>query len=369
MKLSRPTSAAAGILAASALLLSACGSDNNAASTTAGGSAAPAVSCEGKDTLAAEGSSAQQNAMANFVAAYQGACPGKNLSYNASGSGTGRKQFVAGQVDFAGSDSAIKGDEATAAKARCQGGDAWNIPMVVGPIALAYNLPGVSGLTLNADVTAALFNGGITTWNDPKIAALNPGVDLPSTPVAPQFRSDSSGTTDNFQTYLSTAAPTVWTQGAGSDFKGGAGQGSKGSSGVAQAVGATQGSIAYVEKSFADQGKLSVAKVDNGGGATELSTAAVQKTLDAAKFKDDSNNLVIDLTSVFGSTEAGAYPIVLATYEIVCSTGYDAPTSGAVKTFLTVAANQGQSGLEEQGYVPLPSAFQARVVKAVDAIA
>jgi phosphate transport system substrate-binding protein len=371
VKLSRSASATASVLAASALLLSACGSDNNTASTATGGSsvAAAQVSCEGKDTLAAEGSSAQQNAMAAFVAAYQAACPGKNLSYNASGSGTGRKQFIANQVDFAGSDSAIKGDEATAAAARCQGGAAWNIPLVVGPIALAYNLPGISGLVLNADVTAGIFNGAITTWNDAKIAALNPGVSLPSTAVAPQFRSDSSGTTDNFQTYLSTAAPTVWTQGAGSDFKGGTGQGSKGSSGVAQAVGATEGSIAYIEKSFADQGKLSTAKVDNGGGATELSTEAVQKTLAAAKFKDDSNNLVVDLTSVFGSTEAGAYPLLLTTYEIVCSTGYDAQTSGAVKAFLTVSANQGQNGLESQGYVPLPTAFQSRVATAISAIA
>jgi phosphate transport system substrate-binding protein len=372
VKLNR-SGAAISLLAAGALLLSACGSDNNVApSASSGGSAvAPAasVTCDGKDNLAAEGSSAQQNAMASFVAAYQAACPGKNLAYTASGSGTGRKQFIAGLVDFAGSDSAIKTEEATKAATRCGGGEAWNIPMVIGPIALAYNLPGVDKLVLNADVTAAIFNGGITTWDDAKIKALNPDAKLPSTAVAPQYRSDSSGTTDNFQTYLSTASPTVWTQGAGSDFKGGAGQGSKGSSGVAQAVGATEGSIAYIEESFATQGKLSVARVDNGSGPVELTTDNVAKTINAAKFKDDTNNLVINLTSVFGSKEAGSYPIVLATYEIVCSTGYSADVSGAVKAFLSVAANQGQAGLADSGYVPLPDAFKARVTTAIDAIA
>jgi phosphate transport system substrate-binding protein len=371
VKLNR-SGTAVSLLAAGTLLLSACGTDNNAAAASPGGSAAaPAasVSCDGKTNLTAEGSSAQQNAMASFVAAYQAACPGKNLAYTPSGSGTGRKQFIAGQVDFAGSDSAIKTDEATKAAARCQGGEAWNIPMVIGPIALAYNLPGVDKLVLNADVTAGIFNGAITTWDDAKIMALNPGVTLPSTAIAPQFRSDSSGTTDNFQTYLTTAAPKVWTQGAGSDFKGGVGQGSKGSSGVAQAVGATKGAIAYIEESFATQGKLSVARVDNGSGPVELTTGNVAKTINAAKFKDTTNNLVIDLTSVFGSTAAGSYPIVLATYEIVCSTGYPADVSGAVKAFLTVAANQGQVGLADQGYVPLPDAFKARVSTAIAAIA
>lgn len=370
MKLNR-SGAAVSLLAAGTLLLSACGSDNNTAAAATGGAAAPsaAVSCGGKANLTAEGSSAQQNAMASFVAAYQGACPGKNLAYTPSGSGTGRKQFIAGQVDFAGSDSAIKDTEAASAATRCGGGAAWNIPMVIGPIALAYNLPGVDKLVLNADVTAGIFNGAIKTWDDAKIAALNPGVTLPSTAIAPQYRSDSSGTTDNFQTYLTTAAPKVWTQGAGSDFKGGVGQGSKGSSGVAQAVGATKGAIAYIEESFATQGKLSVAQVDNGSGPVELTTSNVAKTINAAKFKDTTNNLVIDLTSVFGSKEAGSYPIVLATYEIVCSTGYPADVSGAVKAFLTVAANQGQAGLADQGYVPLPDAFKARVTTAIAAIA
>lgn len=378
MKLNR-SGAAISLVAISALVLSACGSDNNAATitTTAGAaassgaastSAAAPVKCDGKANLAGEGSSAQQNAMTLFVAAYQAACPGKNLAYTPSGSGTGRKQFNAGQVDFAGSDSAIETTEAAAASKRCGGNEAWNIPMVIGPIAMAYNLPGVSKLILNADTVAGLFNGGIKTWDDAKIKALNPGVSLPSTPVAPQYRSDSSGTSDNFQGYLKAAAPKVWTQGAGGDFKGGVGQGSKGSSGVAQAVGATAGAVAYIEASFATQNKLSVALIDNGSGPVELTTANVAKTIDVAKFKDTTNNLIIDLASVYTAKQAGEYPIVLATYEIVCSKGYDPAVSGAVTAFLSVAAGKGQTGLDKEGYVPLPDKFRQRVVTTINAI-
>ena len=151
--------------------------------------------------------------------------PGKNLSYNPTGSGAGVNQFIAGQVDFAGSDSPLSNDQAADAAKRCSGNPAWNLPLVFGPVALAYNLPGVEKLALNADVLAKIFTGAITKWNDPAIAALNGGVTLPDTKITPIYRSDSSGTTDNFQKYLTVAAPQTWTKGAGKEFQGGAGKG------------------------------------------------------------------------------------------------------------------------------------------------
>ena len=123
-------------------------------------------------------------------------------------------------------------------------------------MALAFNIDGVDNLVLNGETAAKIFNGQITTWNDPAIAALNEGAALPDTPITVFFRSDSSGTTDNFQQYLQAASNGIWTQGAGSDFTGGVGQGAKGSAGVAQAVATTPGSITYVETSFADQNQL-----------------------------------------------------------------------------------------------------------------
>ncbi|MFN3005181.1 phosphate ABC transporter substrate-binding protein PstS [Mycolicibacterium wolinskyi] len=357
--------------AIAALTLTACGSDNNAgtSSPTNGDAAASSAECGGKNSLTAEGSTAQQNAIAEFNKAWGQACSGKNLSYNPTGSGAGREQFIAKQVDFAGSDSALKDDQIKAAADRCGGNPAWHLPLVFGPVAMAYNLEGVDKVVLNADLLAKIFQGQITKWNDPAIAALNAGTNLPDVDIKPIYRSDSSGTTDNFQKYLVAAAPQAWTKGDGSEFNGGAGEGAQKSSGVVQAVQATPGAIGYVEKGFAEQAQLPFAQIDSGAGAVELTDESAAKAIDAATFAAEGNDLVLDLNSLYGTKEAGAYPLVLATYNIVCSKGYDADTAAAVKSFMTVAVNEGQANLSAAGYVPLPDAFKERLVTSIDAIA
>ncbi len=363
--------ATVSVSAIAGMALSACGSDNNTGATgtsAAGANGAGSAECGGKSTLTAEGSTAQQNAIAVFNQAWGQACPGKNLSYNPTGSGAGVTQFLAKNVDFAGSDSALKDDQVKQAADRCGGNPAWNLPLVFGPVALGYNLPGVDKLVLNGDLLAKIFTGAVTTWNDPAIAALNSGASLPDTKITPIYRSDSSGTTDNFQKYLGVAAPQTWTKGAGKEFQGGAGEGAQKSAGVVQAVQATPGAIGYVEKGFADQAKLSVIQIDNGSGAVELTDDSAKKSIEGAKISGTGNDLVLDLNSIYGTTEPGAYPLVLATYNIVCSKGYDADTAAAVRSFLTVAANQGQANLAAAGYVPLPDQFKERLTTAVNAI-
>ena len=357
--------------AIAALTLSGCGSDNNAgttATTSGNGTASASAECGGKGSITAEGSTAQQNAIAEFNKVWGQVCSGKNLSYNPTGSGAGREQFIAKQVDFAGSDSALKDDQIKAAADRCGGNPAWNLPLVFGPIAMAYNIEGVDKLVLNGETLAKIFQGQITKWNDPAIAALNGGTSLPDADITPIFRSDSSGTTDNFQKYLTAAAPQAWTKGDGSEFNGGAGEGAQKSAGVVQAVQATPGSIGYVEKGFAEQAGVPFAQIDSGAGAVELTDESTGSAINAAKFAAEGNDLTLDLNSIYGTKEAGAYPLVLATYEIVCSNGYDAETAEAVKSFLTVAANQGQEGLSAAGYVPLPDTFKERLLTSVDAI-
>ena len=361
--------------AIAALALAGCGSDNNAGTSGSNGggdtgtvAAGSAEECGGKNTLTAEGSSAQQNAMAVFAQTWGQVCQGKNISYNPTGSGAGREQFAAGNVDIGGSDSPIKEEQAQQAAQRCNGNEVWNLPLVFGPVAMAYNIEGVEGLVLNADVIAQIFQGQITNWNDPAIAALNEGKTLPDQGITPIYRSDSSGTTDNFQLYLEAAAPEAWTKGSGSEFQGGAGEGAQKSSGVVQAVQATPGSIGYVEKGFADQAGLPAAQIDNGSGAVELNNESAGKAIDAATFAGEGNNLVLDLQALYGTTEEGAYPLVLATYSLVCSNGYPAETAEAVKSFLTVASHQGQAGLPEAGYVPLPERFTERLQEAIDGI-
>ena len=362
---------ALSMTAASALLLTACGSDNNAGTSSSGasGSSSSSADCGGKTSLTAEGSTAQQNAVAEFNKVWQQVCSGKNLSYNPTGSGAGREQFIAKQVDFAGSDSALKDEQIAAAAERCGGNPAWNLPLVFGPVAMAYNVEGVDKLVVNGDVLSKIFQGQITKWNDPAIAALNSDATLPDTNITPVYRSDSSGTTDNFQKYLAAAAPQGWTKGAGSEFQGGAGEGAQKSSGVVQAVQATPGAIGYVEKGFAQQANLPMAQIDNGAGAVELTDETTKKAIDSAKFAAEGNDLTLDLDSIYGTKDAGAYPLVLATYEIVCSKGYDADTAAAVKSFLTVAANEGQANLGPAGYVALPDAFKERLLTSINAIA
>jgi phosphate transport system substrate-binding protein len=351
--------------AIAALTLTACGSDNNAGTTSTSGAASPAgaassaaADCGGKNSVTAEGSTAQQNAIAEFNKVWGQVCSGKTLAYNPTGSGAGVDQFIAKQVDFAGSDSALSADQGPKATDRCGGNPAWNLPLVFGPVAMAYNIEGVDKLVVNADVLAKIFQGQITKWNDPAIAALNSGTNLPDADIKPVYRSDSSGTTDNFQTYLAAAAPQSWTKGAGKEFQGGAGEGAQKSSGVVQAIQATPGSIGYVEKSPAAAAGLKNAEIDSGAGAVALTDDSTKAAVAAAKFKAEGMDLTLDLNALYASKEAGSYPLMLATYEIVCSKGYDADTAAAVKSFMTVSANQGQANLSAAGYVPLPDSFK-----------
>jgi phosphate transport system substrate-binding protein len=366
-----PFQLALSATAIAALTLTACGSDNNATapSTSGSGTASAKADCGGKNSLTAEGSTAQQNAIAELNKVWGQVCSGKTLAYNPTGSGAGVDQFNAKQVDFAGSDSALKDEQVKKAAERCGGNPAWNLPLVFGPVALAYNIDGVDKLVVNADVLAKIFQGQITKWNDPALAALNSGTNLPDADIKPVYRSDSSGTTDNFQKYLAAAAPQSWTKGAGKEFQGGAGEGAQKSSGVVQAIQATPGSIGSVEKSPAAAAGLKNAEIDSGAGAVALTDDSTKAAVAAAKVKGDGNDLTLDLNALYASKEPGSYPLMLATYEIVCSKGYDADTAAAVKSFLTVSANQGQANLSAAGYVPLPDSFKERLLKSVNAIA
>ncbi len=368
---------AVSVLAAGALMLSACGSDNNTSSSgssagggSAGGSAS-GVDCGGKKSLKASGSSAQANAMTRFVTAYESACPGYTLNYTSSGSGAGVSEFIGGQTDFGGSDSPLNPDkdEVKRAADRC-GSPAWNLPAVFGPIAVTYNVPGVDGLVLDGPTLAKIFNGAITTWNAPEIAALNPGATLPADPIHVLFRSDESGTTDNFQKYLDAASNGAWGKGAGKTFNGGVGEGAKGNEGTSAAIKNTPGSITYNEWSYAKSQNLNVAKIVTSAGPdpVELSVESAGKSIDSVKIKGEGNDLVLDTSSFYLPTEPGAYPIILGTYELVCSKYADADVSKAVKAFLTVAIGDGQKGLEDNGYIPVPDKFKSKLSQAIDAI-
>ena len=364
------TSRLLGIATVGVLALAGCGSDDNTTATPGSGGSATestaAIDCA-SGTLNGEGSSAQKNAIDQVIQqGYQSQCADATINYNATGSGSGRQQFTGGQVDWAGSDSALKPEEQAAATARCAGNPAWDLPMVAGPIAIAYKLDGVDDLVLDAAVTAKIFSGTITTWNDPAIAALNPDATLPSTAISVFFRTGKSGTTENFTKYLHAAAPDAWTAEGAQEWAG-KGEGREGSAGVAQAVSGASGGITYVEWSYAQDNALSVAKIDNGSGAVELTGESAGKTVASATQTGEGNDLALKID--YATKEAGAYPIVLVTYEIVCSKGLDAEKTALLKSFLTYFSDSAtQEGLQEIGYAPLPAEVSTKVQAAIAAI-
>jgi phosphate transport system substrate-binding protein len=357
-------------LIATVAVVSACGAGHNVSRDSAATGKPPAkIACGGKATLKASGSTAQANAMTRFVKAFEQSCPGQSLDYTANGSGAGISEFVSKETDFGGSDSPLSQAEYVKAAQRC-GSPAWNLPMAFGPIAVAYNVGGVTSLNLDGPTMAQIFNGQIAMWNDAAIQVLNLGVTLPAEPIHVVFRSDESGTTDNFQKYLDTASTGTWGNGAGKTFNGGVGEGASGSDGVASAVKSTEGAITYVEWSFAQARRLTVAKVVTSAGAdpVAISPESVGKTISGAWFTKEGNDLALDTISFYRPNQPGAYPIVLATYEIVCSKYPDPEVGAAVKAFLQSTIRDGQNGLADNGYIPIPDAFKPRLSSAVDAV-
>ncbi len=373
MKLNR-AGLSAGVLAAvvgMALLAGCSSSGGTGGSDTSGGTSAPSGSSSAggtnagptcsSGTLNGEGSTAQTNAMTAWINAYTKACTGAKINYNPTGSGAGVSQFNAGQVDFAGSDSALNPDkgEVTAATSRCKSAPL-DLPMVVGPIALGYNLKGVDKLVLTPELIAKIFTGKITKWNDPAIVSVNSGVTLPNSAINVIYRSDSSGTTQNFENFLSATAPTVFTATPAKDnasavFKG---QGKAKSQGVAAAISSTAGSIGYIEYSFAVGASLSTVSIDSGSGPVAVSKDSASAAAADAQVSGTGDDLTLKIN--YKTTAKGAYPLILVTYEIAC-TKYPSSIGPFVKNFLTYTANGGQSLLAQLGYAPLPSTLQAKV--------
>ncbi|MFJ9415467.1 phosphate ABC transporter substrate-binding protein PstS [Streptomyces sp. NPDC101227] len=358
---------AVGALAVSgALALTACGSDDTSGSSGGGGAAKAAnIKCEGKGKLLASGSSAQKNAMDVWVQSYAGACKGTEINYQPTGSGAGVTTFLQGQTAFAGSDSALKPEEIAKSKKLCKGGQAIDLPMVGGPIAVGYNVPGVDNLVLDAPTLAKIFDSKITKWNDAAIKKLNPGAKLPDLKIQAFHRSDDSGTTDNFTKYLKAAAPGDWKHEPAKKWEGTGGQAASGSSGVSSQVKQTSGAISYFELSYATAGKIPTVKLNTGAKApVEATVDNASKAISEAKPAGEGNDLALKLN--YTTKAEGAYPITLVTYEIACDKGNKADTLPATKSFLTyVSSEDGQKALKALGYAPLPTEIADKVRKTV----
>ncbi|MFE4412520.1 phosphate ABC transporter substrate-binding protein PstS [Streptomyces sp. NPDC093064] len=376
MKLQRKTrrALALGALAVSgALALTACGSDDTGAKNNAGTdsstSAAPnsSIKCdEAKGQLLADGSSAQKNAIDAWVKQFSQAC-GVQINYKGGGSGAGVTAFTQNQVAFAGSDSALKPEEVTASQKVCTGGgQGIDLPMVGGPIALGYNVPGVDNLVLDAPTLAKIFDSKIKNWDDAAIKKLNPGAKLPNLKIQAFHRSDESGTTDNFTKYLKAATPENWKYEGGKAWQAKGGQAAPQSSGVAQQVKQTEGAIGYFELSYAKD--MSTVDINTGAAAPVKATVEnATKAIADAKVVGTGSDLALQLN--YNTKAEGAYPMVLVTYEIVCDKGNKADTLPATKAFLRyIASEEGQSILTENDYAPIPDAIISKVRTTIDSL-
>ena len=349
------------VVAASAFALAACGGGSSNSSSSNG-----SIQCA-SGSIKASGSSAQKNAISEWINAFQQACPDATIDYQSNGSGAGIQDFINAQTAFAGTDSAAKDADLEKATKRCASGPAINIPMVGGAVVAAYNVEGVDNLVLTPKTLAGIFSNKITMWNDPAIAADNQGANLPDAKIVQFHRSDSSGTTANFTDYLKGAAPQDWKFEPGKEWAAPGGQGAKGTEGVTSAVGSTANSIGYVELSFAQDQKLKTATLKTAAGEVQPSSEAASKALGTATVVGTGNNLALKLNY---TTEAqGAYPIVLVTYELTCEKGLPENQLGVTKSFLTYAASDdAQKTLTDIGYVPIPENLLTKVRSAVSAI-
>ncbi|MFH9353927.1 phosphate ABC transporter substrate-binding protein PstS [Kitasatospora sp. NPDC017646] len=357
----------------SSLSLAACGSDNNTTNTASGSggssAAGAAINCGKAGTLLGAGSTAQAPAIDVWKTNFGSSCSGTTVNYSGGGSGAGVQQFNQGKVAFAGSDFALKPADVDASKAVCTGGKAIDLPMVAGLVSLVYNVDNVDNLVLDGPTAAKIFDSQITKWNDPAIAALNPGAKLPDAEIQTFHRSDDSGTTFNLTSYFAKTSGGAWSAEPNKAWKGKGGQSANGSAGVSAQIKQVKNSIGYAELSYAQTNNLKSAKIATGAAQPVEATAAnAANTIASSTVAGTDGDLALSLD--YGTKADNAYPIVLVTYEIACDKGNKAETLDTLKSFLTYTiSDAAQKSIGDKGYVPMPAAIGDKVKAAVGTLA
>jgi phosphate transport system substrate-binding protein len=366
----------AGLALATIIVAAACSSSGSSPAPSAAASQAPASAApSGSATAIPTPPTADvtlQGAGATFPAplyqtwfeTYSGLYPNVKIDYQAVGSGAGIKAITQQTVDFGATDAAMKDEEIAALPA---GTTVVHIPTALGAVVMIYNLPGITGLNLDGQNVADIFLGAITSWNDPKIAANNPGVTLPDKPILVVHRSDGSGTTNAFTTYLATVSPD-WDSkvGKGKEVNWPIGIGAKGNDGVAGGVQQNEGAIGYVELNYATQAQIPSANLKNADGKfVPGSTAGVTAAAEAAASTWPADNRQAPIINGPG---ADTYPIASYTYLLVYQDQKDATKGQALVAFIAWALTDGQSVEESLGYAPLPAPVQAKALATLHTI-
>ena len=277
---------------------------------------------------------------------------GIEFNYQSIGSGGGIKQVTEGTVDFGASDAALSDAQLKEIKEK-QGSEVLHIPTVMGAVVLTYNITGVGkGLRLSPDVLAGIYLGEIVKWNDGKLTAINPGLNLPDAPIIVAHRSDGSGTTNIFTDYL-TKANKGWEQkvGRGTAVNWPVGLGGKGNEGVAGLVKQSEGSIGYVELAYAVQNNLPYALLENKAGKFVEATFEAVSAAAAAAAKTMPADLRVSITNADGKD---SYPICGFTWLLIYKDMKDKQKASAIAKFLRWAMTEGQSYAKGLYYAPLP---------------
>ncbi|MFB2937348.1 phosphate ABC transporter substrate-binding protein PstS [Aerosakkonemataceae cyanobacterium BLCC-F154] len=286
--------------------------------------------------------------------------PKARINYQSVGSGAGVQQFINRTVDFGASDVAMTDEEL----AKVQGG-ALMLPVTAGGIVLAYKIPGVeTGLKLPRDVYVDIFLGNIKTWNDPKIAAANPGVNLPNLPITVVYRADGSGTTGVFTKHLSAASPTWQSKvGEGKTVAWPTGVGAKGNEGVTAQITQTEGSIGYIEYGYAKQNNITYAALQNkAGNFVTYNDQTASNALDAVELPENLRAFIADPEG------AESYPIVSYSWLLVYPKYDDAAKAKTMEAMVEYALTEGQKIAPQLGYIPLPPKVAYRVATVAQGI-
>ncbi len=290
--------------------------------------------------------------------------PKVQINYQSVGSGAGVEQFTKGTVDFGASDTGMKDDEI--AKVPADKGVIL-LPMTAGSIVIGYNLPDVPELKLPRDVYSEIFQGKITKWNDPKIAAANPGAKLPDQAITVVHRSDGSGTTAVFTKHLSAISPD-WKTAVGDGKtvewpKTGTFLGAKGNEGVTAQLLQTAGSIGYIEYGYAKNNNVKFASLQNKAGTFVVpNDESASAALATVPLPEDLRAFIEDPEG------AQSYPIVTYTWMLVPKTVADPNKAQAIEAMVEYGLTEGQKVSSELGYVPLPQNVREKVATAADGI-
>jgi len=290
--------------------------------------------------------------------------PDMSINYQSIGSGGGVEQFIGQQTDFGGSDAFLT-DEELAAATTARGCEPVHVPTVFGAVTIGYNLEGVEGLTLSGPVLADIFLGNITSWDDPAIAELNPGVNLPSEDIIVTHRSDGSGTTSIFTTYLSDVSEQWASEvGKGKEVEWPAPNsvGGEKNDGVTAQIQQNPGAVGYIELSYALTNGIPVADMINEDGN------AVTPTLESTAAAADGITIPDDLRFNILGVGGEGYPIAGATWVLAWTCGYEDNTAAMLKDYLTWTLTEGDALAEELLYSPLSSSLEARALEKVEMI-